>query len=273
MPGWTALLPMQRLLLEQARLSPARSDVQVLKGLEWIERLQAAGSGVLGNATLLEQLRKGSSTSGTGGAPDRAVYLAHEYLNANWQPQYHMDTAALLAERRKVLTEMESKTLLSAFHIPVTQTLLARNANEAMMIATQLGFPVALKIDSPDISHKSDVQGVALNIQSGAAARDTFNEMVARVKRLQPLARINGVTVQKMARAQRGRGGHEVCVGLVTDEAFGPTIVFGAGGTMIVCLRGPNTPLPLTSSMNTPCKCIGCSIIVSLTNLMRTRWP
>ena len=59
----------------------------------------------------------------------------------------------VLAERRKVLTEMESKTLLSAFHIPVTSTMLARSANEAMMIATQLGFPVALKIDSPDISH------------------------------------------------------------------------------------------------------------------------
>ncbi|OYX13489.1 MAG: methylase, partial [Rhizobiales bacterium 32-66-8] len=97
MPGWTALLPMQRLLLEQARHSPARSDQQVLKGLEWIERLQGAGSGVLGNATLLEQLRKGS---GTGGAPDRAVYLAHEYLNANWHPQYHMDTAALLAQAK-----------------------------------------------------------------------------------------------------------------------------------------------------------------------------
>jgi acetyltransferase len=67
---------------------------------------------------------------------------------------------SVLAERRKVLTEMESKTLLRPFHIPVTKTMLARSANEAMMIATQLGFPVALKIDSPDISHKSDVQGV-----------------------------------------------------------------------------------------------------------------
>jgi acetyltransferase len=77
---------------------------------------------------------------------------------------------SVLAERRNVLTEMESKTLLSAFHIPVTETILARSANEAMMIATQLGFPVALKVDSPDISHKSDVQGVALNILSGASA-------------------------------------------------------------------------------------------------------
>ncbi|CAN7660901.1 bifunctional acetate--CoA ligase family protein/GNAT family N-acetyltransferase [Pseudorhodoferax sp. LjRoot39] len=148
---------------------------------------------------------------------------------------------SVLAERRKVLTEMESKTLLSAFHIPVTQTTLARNANEAMMIATQLGFPVALKIDSPDITHKSDVQGVALNIMSGAAVRDSYQDMVERVARLQPGARIHGVTVQKMARAQRGR---EICIGMVTDDPFGPVIVFGAGGTMIELIRDRAMELP-----------------------------
>ena len=88
---------------------------------------------------------------------------------------------SVLAERRKVLTEMESKALLAAFHIPVTQTILARSANEAMMIATQLGFPVALKIDSPDISHKSDVEGVALNILNAAGVRDTYNDMMQAV--------------------------------------------------------------------------------------------
>jgi len=67
----------------------------------------------------------------------------------------------VLTERRHILTEMESKSLLSSFHIPITQTLLARSATEAMMIASQLGFPVALKIDSPDISHKSDVAGLS----------------------------------------------------------------------------------------------------------------
>jgi acetyltransferase len=87
---------------------------------------------------------------------------------------------SVLAERRKVLTEMESKALLAAFHIPVTKTILARNPNEAIMIATQLGFPVALKIDSPDISHKSDVQGVALNIINAVGVRDTYNDMIAK---------------------------------------------------------------------------------------------
>jgi len=136
---------------------------------------------------------------------------------------------------------MESKALLSSFHIPVTNTILARNANEAMMIATQLGFPVALKIDSPDISHKSDVQGVALNIINGTGARDTYIDMVERVKRLHPEVRINGVTVQKMAGAQRGR---EIYVGLLTDDPFGPVIVFGAGGTMIELLNDRAMELP-----------------------------
>jgi len=148
---------------------------------------------------------------------------------------------SVLAERRKVLTEMESKSLLSSFHIPITRTLLARSANEAMMIATQLGFPVALKIDSPDISHKSDVEGVALNVMNGTSARDTYVEMMERVARLAPEARINGVTVQKMVRARRGR---EIYVGLVTDQPFGPVIVFGAGGTMIELMNDRAMELP-----------------------------
>jgi acetyltransferase len=148
---------------------------------------------------------------------------------------------SVLSERRRALTEMESKSVLSAFHIPVTQTVLARSAHEAMMIATQLGFPVALKIDSPDITHKSDVHGVALDIQSGAAARDAYAAMLERVKRARPDARINGVTVQKMARARRGR---EVCVGVVTDQPFGPVIVFSAGGTMIELIADRAMELP-----------------------------
>ena len=148
---------------------------------------------------------------------------------------------SVLAERRHILTEMESKTLLAAFQIPVTNTLLARSSHEAMMIATQIGFPVALKIDSPDITHKSDVGGVMLNVHNGAAVRDAYEEMVKRVATLQPEARINGVTVQKMAKVRRGR---EVCIGLVTDEPFGPIITFGAGGTMIELIRDRAMELP-----------------------------
>ena len=147
----------------------------------------------------------------------------------------------ILADRRTVLTEMESKSVLSAFHIPVTQTILARTPAEAMMLAAQLGFPVALKIDSPDISHKSDVNGVALNVMNAVSVRDIFEDMMATVKRRMPEARINGITVQRMARHTRGR---ELYIGVVTDEAFGPVIAFGAGGVRIELYRDRAMELP-----------------------------
>ena len=148
---------------------------------------------------------------------------------------------SVLTERRKILTEMESKALLSAFHVPVTKTILARSANEAIMIANQLGYPVALKIDSPDIAHKSDVQGVVLNVANGTAVRDTYNDMMQTVRRLQPNARINGVTIQNMSGKKRGR---ELYIGLVTDQPFGPVITFGAGGTMIELIADRAMELP-----------------------------
>ncbi len=147
----------------------------------------------------------------------------------------------VLAERRQVLTEMESKALLAAFHIPVTRTTLARSANEAMLVASQQGYPVALKIDSPDITHKSDVQGVVLNVNTAAQVRDRYAEILQSVAKAQPNARINGVTVQPMAGRQRGR---EVLVGLSTDEAFGPVITFGAGGTMVELIADRAMELP-----------------------------
>ncbi len=151
----------------------------------------------------------------------------------------------VLAERRQVLTELESKSLLAAFHIPVTRTMLARSANEAMLIASQLGYPVALKIDSADVAHKSDVQGVALNVHSAAQVRDRYQDMLQAVARAQPGARINGVTVQPMVKAAAGLGhSREVYVGVTTDEAFGPVITFGAGGTMIELMNDRAMELP-----------------------------
>ena len=147
----------------------------------------------------------------------------------------------VLSERRNILTEMESKALLAAFHIPVTQTILASSANEAMMIATQLGYPVALKIDSPDISHKSDVNGVALNVMNAAGVRDVYGSIIENVAIMAPKARINGVTVQRMVRNKRAR---ELYIGLVNDEPFGPMIAFGAGGTMIELFNDRTMELP-----------------------------
>ena len=137
---------------------------------------------------------------------------------------------SVLAERRLTLSEFESKALLAAFHIPITHTVLARTANEAMLIATQVGYPVAMKIDSADILHKSDVQGVALNLGTATSVREMFEHMLERVRSLRPDATINGVTIQKMYRGVHHR---EVYIGLISDPLFGPTLSFGAGGEMI----------------------------------------
>lgn len=153
----------------------------------------------------------------------------------------HILIESVLTERRQILTEMESKALLSAFHIPVTKTLLARSANEAMLIANQIGYPVALKIDSPDILHKSDVQGVALNVGNAAAVRDTWQNMMLAIKRLRPDAQINGVTIQNMAGKPVGR---EMYIGVTTDQLFGPVISFGAGGRMIELIADRSIELP-----------------------------
>ncbi len=145
------------------------------------------------------------------------------------------------AEGRFTLTEMESKALLAAFHVPVTRTMLARTASEAMLIANQLGYPVAMKIDSPDIDHKSDVDGVALDIGHATRVRDLYQVMLSRVRQAQPQARVQGVTLQPMCVKPRGR---ELCIGVRRDPLFGPVITFGAGGRMVELLADQAMALP-----------------------------
>jgi acetyltransferase len=137
---------------------------------------------------------------------------------------------SVLAERRQVLTEMESKALLSAFHIPVTRTMVARTPFEAVLVAAQAGYPVAMKVSSPDIAHKSDVGGVVLNVRSANDVRSRWADIMQAVKEAQPEARVEGIAIQKMAVKPTGR---ELHVGVAHDALFGPVISFGAGGTMI----------------------------------------
>ncbi len=147
----------------------------------------------------------------------------------------------VLAQRRTVLTEMESKALLAAFHIPVTATLRARSAHEAMMIATQLGFPVALKIDAEGVPHKSDVDGVVLGLRDAAAVRDAYDALLARVRHTCPDVQVHGATVQPMAGQRHAR---ELHVGLKHEPPFGPVIVFGAGGTEVELMADVAMELP-----------------------------
>ncbi len=133
---------------------------------------------------------------------------------------------------RVLLNEVEAKALLEAAGVPVTPTLLARSAAEAASIATGLGFPVALKIVSSDIAHKSDVGGVVLGLGTAAAVRRVHRELLARVREAAPSARIQGVSVQRMAPP-----GIEVIVGGTTDPQFGPVLMFGLGGVFVEVLK------------------------------------
>lgn len=147
----------------------------------------------------------------------------------------------VLAEERTTLTELESMAVLSAFHIPTTRATLAKNASEALVHAESMGYPVAMKIYSKDISHKSDVDGVRLGISNAAAVQTTYRDIVDQVKNQRPEAIIEGVTVEKMYTTKAGR---KLLVGLFTDPVFGPVITFGAGGTAVEILRDRDVSLP-----------------------------
>lgn len=146
-----------------------------------------------------------------------------------------------LSERRKKLNEMESKALLAAFRIPIAQTVVARSAAEAMVLAAEIGLPVVMKIDSPSIVHKSDVGGVRLNIRSLVAVRSTYQEILDEVKRVQPDAVINGIAIEPMIQKRNGR---ELVVGVRRDPVFGPVITFGEGGNLVEANRDVAVALP-----------------------------
>jgi acetyltransferase len=148
---------------------------------------------------------------------------------------------AALQDKRKVLSEMESKALLSAFHIPVAQTLIAHTPNEALLIAQQLGYPVAMKVNSRDITHKTDAGGVLLNLANAQAVSAAFHEIMANVKRNRPDAQMDGVSVEPMVVKPNGR---ELLVGVTSDAIFGPVITFGAGGTMVEVMSDRAVALP-----------------------------
>ncbi len=136
------------------------------------------------------------------------------------------------AEGRTVLTEIESKQVLEEAGIPTTAARLAKTAEEAVNAAKECGYPSVLKVVSPDVTHKSDVGGVRLGLDSPEAVAAAFGEIVAAVKKHEPDARIEGVAVQKMARP-----GIEVIIGMSKDPQFGPVLMFGLGGVLVEVLE------------------------------------
>ncbi len=192
--------------------------------------------------------------------PERAVeafsYLARHELNQRLSLETpgpdvlsgrqdivgaNMIIDSALSEGRKMLSDIESKAILRAFGINVGTALEASTASKALIAAETLGFPVAMKINSPEITHKSDIGGVKINLMSAPDIRPAFNELIEKAKAAAPDARILGVTIESMAKVEDSR---ELLVGVTRDPVFGPTIVFGAGGTMVEVLKDSAVALP-----------------------------
>ncbi len=131
------------------------------------------------------------------------------------------------AEERCNLVEVEAGNILKAYNIPVVESTIAGTVGEAEAVAAKVGYPVVIKIASPDILHKADVRGVAVGIEDAEQLRRTHQRMMANVAAAAPTAKILGVTVQPMMR------GREVIIGMKRDERFGPMIMFGLGGTYV----------------------------------------
>ncbi|MDT0547866.1 acetate--CoA ligase family protein [Streptomyces lonegramiae] len=140
---------------------------------------------------------------------------------------------AARAEGRSALTAPEGKLITDAYGIPTPAEGLAESADDAVALADRIGFPVALKIVSPDILHKTDAGGVQVGLNSAAEVRGAFTAIVSNARAYDPGARIKGVQVQQMVPA----GGQEVIVGAVTDPTFGKVVAFGLGGVLVEVLK------------------------------------
>lgn len=147
----------------------------------------------------------------------------------------------VLSEGRNVLTTLESKAILAAFHIPVTQTIKVSSSTEAMIAAETLGFPVVLKVNMSEFTHKSDIGGVRLNLSSAQDVAHNYQEMEAQIKQKHPEIEQVLMTIEPMYRSVSGR---ELMIGVVRDPVFGPAISFGLGGTMVEIMRDKGIALP-----------------------------
>ena len=138
----------------------------------------------------------------------------------------------VLNSGRTILTEVESKQLVAEAGIPVVETKLAQTKAEAISISKKMGFPVVLKIVSPDIIHKSDIGGVKLGLANATQVGKAYTAIMAAAKKANKKADIHGISVQKMARP-----GVEVIMGMSKDAQFGPVLMFGLGGVFVEVLK------------------------------------
>lgn len=139
---------------------------------------------------------------------------------------------AAKAENRNFLYEHEAKNLFALYNMPVTKIHVAKTEGEAVEAAEKIGYPIVLKIVSPQILHKSDAGGVIVGIDNEKGIRDGFNKIIENAKAYKADAEITGILVQEMAPK-----GTEIIVGSTTDPTFGPTLMFGLGGIFVEILK------------------------------------
>ena len=147
----------------------------------------------------------------------------------------------IFTEGHEILSENVSKAFLDAYEIPVTKPIGARSPQEAVAVARQIGYPVVMKIHSPQITHKTDVGGVVLNLASDAAVGDAFTKMVQRAQQKEPAANIIGVTIQKMIAVPNA---FELIMGMKKDPVFGAVILVGMGGVTAEVFQDRALALP-----------------------------
>ncbi len=157
------------------------------------------------------------------------------------QEQADATLRAALDDGREWLTRTEARQLLQAYGLPVLTTLTARDPAEAADLAASMGRPVVLKILSPDIARKSEVDGVALDLGSAAAVREAAEAMQGRVAEFRPDARLEGFTIEPMVRRMYS---HELLLGATLDPVFGPVVVFGHGGTAVEVINDKALAFP-----------------------------
>lgn len=180
-------------------------------------------------------------------APHRAVAALKAMCDySEWRRRPPRVVARFPANRRRVdrviqwhirsgiqqVGEVEAKEILRAYEFRIFPGALARDADEAVEVANRIGFPVVLKISSPDIIHKSDFGGVRINLANSEQVRDAFDLMMVRVQRLSPNAHIRGAYVETM-----GHRGREVILGMTQDPQFGPMLMFGLGGIFVEVMK------------------------------------
>ncbi|MDG6914067.1 MAG: acetate--CoA ligase family protein [Nitrososphaerota archaeon] len=162
----------------------------------------------------------------------------------SWDPHTKASKAIASATRigGRALLGLEADKVARAYGIRVVKSALARSEKEAAFVAKDLGFPLALKVVSSDILHKSDVGGVKQGVDSVKGVKAAYAEILSNVRRARPNATVEGVLVQRMAPE-----GHEFVVGATRDQQFGPAVMFGLGGVYVELFRDVSFRLaPLT---------------------------